>query len=524
MCYIRRTDRGAALNGVRLIGAHTDDSWQGGRHIDPSLIADSIQEAATWIKDRLANGSSKSSKALDMFCLDPDGAVCSWVKPEDADPTLLDAAITGATGEVDPDDLDGVTQSGFSERFPNLPMELSFELLNPDETSTGSRAAVMAVPDVPGRLLKDELDSMGIRIECFTSLWHAIANVWDPGAGTPSQSLQRVVSSDAPIAAIILVDPQDSRLIWTWSRMGHLICAGTTRIQMTKGEHGLSPLVRKEDIARIGSDWLGWSSQLGVAPSRILFIGNSTKVDDPTSESESTENAPNQIGLSPGEIGVALSNAWPNATIDLIEHDDPIGETLGKIAREQRGEGIEPLVGLTNRPGKVHRSMYRWASLALMAVAATIAIFGYQLFHQARDISSQTSVIEVDRMNAMNSFDPELVRSMFPIKDLSAKLEQMRRSQGPLLVAPTKPILEELETISYVFGIPGIDLESIRLNNTAVTVTLRVEEIDQAEQVLQSLSAIKGSHLRWTSMTPKNQGQKIQATYNARWVDSEGDS
>jgi len=521
VCYIRRTDRGAALKGVRLIGSHTDDSWQAGDRVDPTLVAQSIHEAAIWIRDRLASGSGSSSKNLDVLCLDADGAVCSWVKPEDADPTLLDATISGGAIHQDLDELDVPTHSGVSERFPNLPMELSYEPLNPDETSTGSRAAMMAVPDIPGRLLKDELDSMGIRIECFTSIWHALASVWDPGSGNPSHSVQRVVSSDAPIAAIIAVDASEGRLIWTWSRQGELITAGTSRVQLIKDEHALVPHIRKEDISRVCSDWLGWSSQLGVSPSRILFIGSSAQVVELDPDSSNDQTSAIKCGLTPGEIGVALSQSWPNATVDLVEHHDPIGETLSKV---ESGKDITPLTGLTSRPGKVHRSMYRWACMALLAVAATIGIFAYQLFSHADSIKAQTSLIEIDRMSAMNSFDPELVRSMLPLKDLKTRLDQMRSSQGPLSVKEAKPILEELETVSYVFGIPGIELESIRLNNTAVTVIMRVDEINQAEQVYQSLSAINGSHLRWVSMAPKNQGQKIQVTYNARWVDEEGDS
>lgn len=521
MCYIRRADRGAALRGVRLIGPHTNDSWQAGDRIDPSLVAQSINEAALWIKDRLASGSGSSSKTLDVLCLDADGAVCSWVKPEDADPTLLDAAISGAISQHDFDELDAPTHTGVNERFPNLPMELNYEMLNPDETSTGSRAAVMAIADVPGRLLKDELDSMGIRVECFTSIWHALASVWDPGSGAPSNSVQRVVSSDSPISAVIAVDASEGRLIWTWSRQGELITAGSSRVQLIKDEHELVPHIRQEDISRVCSDWLGWSSQLGVSPSRILFIGNSTQVVEPNTEPSNELNSPNVNGLTPGQIGVALTKSWPNATVDLVEHDDPIGETLSKV---KSGQDITPLSGLTSRPGKVHRSMYRWASMALVAVAATIGLFAYQLYSHADSIKEQTSLIEIDRMNAMNAFDPELVLSMLPVMDLQARLDQMRSSQGPLSVKEAKPILEELETVSYVFGIPGIELDSIRLNNTAVTVIMRVEEINQAEQVYQGLSAIRGSHLRWSSMAPKNQGQKIQVTYNARWIDEEGDS
>lgn len=516
MCYIRRSDRGGALRGLRLIGGHTDDTWQAGSSVDPSLISESVAESARWIRDRL--GANNNSRSLSVLCLDPDGAVCSWVKPEDADPSLLDAAITGSIDIQDEDALEPAPHSGMSERFPQLPMELSFELLDPDETSTGSRAAVMASPDIPGRLLKDELDSIGIRVDCFTSIWHAIANVWDPGSGNPSHSAQRIVSSDSPIAAVIAIDNEDGRLIWTWSREGRLITAGSSRIQLVRGEHDNLAIVRSDDIARICSDWLGWSSQLGVSPSRIVFIGKPSQIE---SNPENEQAGQSQRGMSPAQIGAAVSKAWPDATIDLIENNDPIGETLSKIATGQRGQGLVSMSGLHDRPTRAHRSMYRWAGMALVAVAAGIGILSYQLFSQAGEINNQTTQIKNDRMELINGYDPALVISQIPQNDLRARLTQMRGQQGPLDVAQSKPILEELETISYVFGIPGIEVDSISLNNNTVTVKLRVEDIAQAEQINQSLSAIKGSFLRWRSMNPNQRGEKVEATFTARWEDGE---
>ena len=523
------------------MGAHTDDSWQAGTSADPSLIAESITHGARWIKDRLESSGSKgeSSKLLSVLCLDTDGAVCSWIKPEDADLSLLDSAITGAQEEHDPDSLEPVQHSGLGDRFPQLPLELSFELLDEDETSTGARNAVMASPDVPGRLIKDELDSLGIRIDCVTSIWQAIADVWDPGTNNHAHSAQRIVSSDAPISAVIIIDASqtndangstDARLIWTWSREGRLITGGSARIQTLPGEQAgdwKQALVRSEDIARICSDWLGWSSQLGVSPSRIVFVGapapsaQAPQGDSFPSDSDAPmQKQPEHNGLGPAQIGLALSQAWPDATIDLIEHHDPIGETLGKIASGQRGQSLVSMESLGNRPGRAHRSMYRWAGMALVALSIAIVLIAFQFFGQAGTLNDQATGIENQRLTAINSFDPELVRSLIPSKDLKEKLAAMRRTQGPVRSASTRPILEELETLSYVFGIPGIEIQTIKLNSTSVTVGLRVDDIAQAEQINQSLSSIKGSHLRWSSMTPKNIGDKIAATFTARWINS----
>lgn len=521
MCYIRRSDRGAALQGVRLIGAHTDDAWHAGNNLGPTMVSDSIRQSAGWIRDRI------QSRELAMICLDPDGAVCSWVKPEDADATMLETAIEGAGSGIDQDLLDPEAHAGISERFPQLPLELNFELLPADETSTGSRAAVMACPDIPGRLLKDELDAMGVRVGRFTTIWHAGAAVWDPGADSASQAAQRIVSSDTPIAACVLIDPTDGRLIWTWSREGRLITGGTIRIQRTGtgSDSGSGSLVRQQDIARLGADWLAWSSQLGVSPSRIVLVGNPTQIQGEATNSEGAEqSAPPMRGMSPGQIGMALSKAWPGATIDFIEHDDPIAETLNKIATGQRGQSLESLIGLSGRPVKAHRSMYRWAGVALLAIAATIVLLAMEMKSQATDIENQTKQLENQRMELINGYDAQLVLSMAPEMDLDAKLKQLRGSQKPIEVARTKPILEELETLSHVFGIPGIEVSSIKLTSVSVTIIVKVDEITEAEQINQSLSLINGSNLSWNTMSPRTRGDKIEATFFARWQLAEVDS
>ena len=522
---------------MRLIGGHTDETWRAGATSDPSLVAQAVRESADWIRDRLSTGGTKS-RLLKVVCIDPDGAVCSWVKPEDADPTLIDAAITNGLSEYDPDSLEPAMHGGMSERFPRLPLELSFDLLAADETSNGSRAAIMACPDVPGRLLKDELDAMGIRVECFTSLWHAIASVWDPGSDGSAHSAQRIVASDAPIAATIMVDEQDARLIWTWSRAGRLITAGSSRlrhISRSDHDHRASVTVREQDIARVCADWLSWSSQLGVSPSRIVFVSpsqaegraNESMLDSKSGSHDNEHGADRthetEHGLSPSQIGASLTRAWPEATIDLLEHEDPIGETLRLIATGQRGGALASLDGLTNRPGRVHRSMYRWAGAAMVAVSAALGIFAYQLYEQAGVIQDETKAIEIDRMTLFNDFDPTLVMSAIPTVDLQTKLNELRRSQGPLVVSRSKPILQELETLSYVFGIPGIEVDQIRLNNSTVTVILKVRDLAQAEQISQSLVAIKGSNLRWNTMSPKNIGSgenaRIEATYSGIWTE-----
>ena len=526
ICYIQRTDRGAALTGVRLVSRHSDDRWLASLADDPTLASESISSCTQWIRDRLSQ--SGKSKSLAVVCLDADGGVCSWVKPEDANETVLNEAI--ADQAQDHDELEPETHSGVGERFPKLPLEISFEQLSGEQTSVGSRTAVIAIPDIPGRLIKDELDSLGIQSGCFTTIWHAMAHVWDPSVNQNANAAQRIVASDTPICATLILDADAGRMLWTWSRNGELIAAGSARVQTLKNKiensesHTLaSVLIRPQDIARVCSDWLGWSSQLGVSPSRVMIVGQPGIERSAENQTESGEQAPTR-GLDAGQVGVALSRAWPEATVDLIEHDDPIGETLSQLASNDRYLTLAPLKSLNDRPGRSHRSMYRWAGFSLLMVSAMFVFLAFQLFAQGRSIRSERSTIANDRLTALDAYDPQLVTSMIPARDLQSKLSQVRRSQGPLRIAKARPILEELETISYIFGIPGIEIDKIRLNSSTGTVTIRVDEIAQAEQINQSLSSIAGSHLRWNRMVPKNKGTKIEASFTARWNTAEDDS
>lgn len=508
LCYIRRSDRGGALKGLRLLSGHSDDTWESGAASDPELVLASIDDAAQWIRDRL-NG--KSSRELGALVLDPDGAVCTWVKPEDADPTMLDAAISEGPVEHDPDELEPVAVNAISERIPRLPRELDFEPLNSDQTSGGARAAVVAVPDVPGRLLKDALDTHGIRPQRFTTIWHALCAAWDPGLAA-SASAQRIVSSDAPIAAIVAIDPIDARLIWAWSREGVLICAGSMRLRRVHHEEHDGVAVRQGDIARLCADWLSWSSQLGVSPSRVVMLG------EPLTLPSVDETPSHEITLDPAQMGSMLTQRWPDATLDLMGEPDPIGATLGRIAQRELCSTLGSIGGLEARPTRAHRSMFRWAGLALTAAAFVIFLLGFQFMSRANAIKAETRQIRSQRSTVISEFDPAMIMSQIPLLDLEGIRNQIANAQSPISVPESKPILKALETVSFVIGAPGIEIEKVTINTRTVTLQLRVDNIQQAEQINSSLRGIDDDLLVWnSSMTPQNRGEKIQVTYLAEW-------
>jgi hypothetical protein len=311
ICYLQRTDRGLALAGIRLIRHSADDRWDATVGGSTDAVLETIEDGAVWIRQRLKSGSG-SSKSLPLLCLDTDGAVCTWTKPEDTNPEMIAAAVDQLDAGHDDEGLEGGYQSTMGERFPNLPLEVHYESLADDQTSEGSRRAVIATPDVPARLLIDHLDSMGIRIGRVESIWSLIARAWDPGAAhrSSARDSQRVVSTDDPVCGSVILDPSRSRLIWTWSKQGQLIAAGSMRVG--HGAQGLA--ITSSDLSRLCSDWLGWASQLGVAPMRVVLV--IPEIED---------------GLDRNQIGSVFAKHWPTATLDLVTESDPILATLRAV-------------------------------------------------------------------------------------------------------------------------------------------------------------------------------------------------
>lgn len=505
------------LRGLRLVGGHTDDSWTVDPGADPELIVETIAEASEWIKQRL-DMSSKSE--LSAIILDPDGSACTWVKPEDANASTLDSRVTEGPVEHDPDELEPVTQDALGERLPRLPREMDYQPLSENQVSTGARRAVLAIPDVPGRLLKDKLDAMGIRPQRLTSIWHALCAAWDPGLDT-SNDAARIVSSDAPVCAIVAIDPIDSRLVWAWSREGELICAGSARLRRVHGEHEPAAMVCQSDVARLCSDWLGWSSQLGVSPSRIVVLGE--PLSPPADED--TPDAPKSFDAA--QLGAALTQRWPDATLDLLGEPDPIGATLQRIAQRELSESLRTIEGLEARPTRAHRSMFRWAGLALTAAACVVLLLAWQFMSRTNTIKAETRELNSLARTTLGEYDSTMQanRIQDAVWSLESDLLAIRQRQTPIEIPPPKPILEALETVSYVVGSPGIEINKITVNTRTVTVVLVVSEISQAERVLSSLRSIDDRLLDWSSsLVPSNRGSDIVVTLLADWRDQEGGS
>ncbi|MBL4809248.1 MAG: hypothetical protein JKY43_04215 [Phycisphaerales bacterium] len=541
ICYLERTDRGLALSGIRLVGAHADDHWDATAGGSPDAVLQTIEDAAVWIRQRLKSsggGSGGASKSFPILCLDTDGTICTWTKPEDNSPEVIAAAIDQLDIGQDDDTLEGAIHSSMGERFPNLPLEVNYEPLSDEQTSDGSRQAVVATPDISARLLIDQLDSMGIRIGRVENIWSLIAMGWDPGAPhrSSTRDSQRVVSTDDPVCGCVVMDPGRARLIWTWSKRGQLIAAGSMRI----GHDSSGPVLHESDLSRLCADWLGWAAQLGVAPMRVVMVlpendSESRPESRPGKNQESgSENGPKNGPESDPEsgseserrfdhakIGSMFSSHWPMATTDLITEPDPILATLRAVhSLEDSALGTHAGTGkLTNRPGRSHRSMYRWAGAALILAGTAVGWTATVLYAQGSDTASQAKSVRAQMTDQIMKLQPPVTDLRLPTAELQARLSLLVSRTGPMQVTAPKPVLEELETVSFVLGMSGIDIDSISLSNTLATLKIRTQDLALAEQINEALRSIEGSHIQWrASPDLTNRGAQIEATFTGTWI------
>lgn len=510
-CYIQRSDRGAAIVRARLLSERSDESWTAGPSADAGAAELAADDAARWIRDRLAE--TRTPKRLDTLCLDLDGAVCSWVKGRDADADLIRSAVEGAdtqSGAGDDDALDPTQTPGIADRLPRLPMEVSYGLLgNADQAD---RAAVLAAPDAPARLLLDRVDALGVRVDRVITLWHALAEAWDPGARrTGATDSASIVASDHPPAAVVAIDHDAARLAWTWSIGGTLLACGSIRLKRERspgqqtGQPGVlggqatpGAEVHEHDIARLAGDWLGWSAQLGICPTRVVVVGR-----------------PGDRGMTAGEIGTGLTRVWPGALTDLVGCDDAVAETLRRTLDARHINAFAPL---TDRPTRTHRAAYRWTALALIVVAGAVGVLAAKFFARASDTRDQLAALRAERTEVLTAVDPALVLDPFPLLAIDAQINTIERRTGAVAEENPRPIMAELDTLSFVLAVPGVTVQSIQLTDTLVSIQARLSGARAAEELDQALRAVGPSQLRWNppSITSGTNGQVV-ATYSAMW-------
>lgn len=509
VCYLARADRGGRLARVRLIRAGAGDESVHdlpAEGDDALAVRTGVEAAARWIADELARAQGAGPRTLRLLVLDADGARCEWLSAPGVDEPVVAAAMAQAEGLSAT--ADGVGSASAAPTggpwAPPTTDEWTLQALGaraaprPARTDAGDaaqRLAVLSVPDVPARLLVDALDDMGVAVERALSLWHAAALAWDAPAPASADGPE-VVAAVAPVVGIVLIDPASARLLWCWSRGGELQAAGSMRVPA--GEDQLVRLAA-DDAARLATDWLAWSAQLGVAPARLVVLAPPLGPGgDPTA-------------LSAPELGAALGRAWPGASIDLAQHEDPVGATLSRLARadaapaEATADRRRSLVGLSGRPGRAHKALYRWAFVGLTAGALALAAVASQAYSAAGALRAQAAQSRRELSERIVAAAPpksaieQATAQDSPASYLAELVRRERERADPTdaLERPV-PVLQELNAISFVLGTPDLEIRDLQFNALNVYIDLLVPDTQTADFIKEALDNSVDTSCTWT--------------------------
>lgn len=464
---------------------------------------------ATWIAETL---QGVGLKRLAAVCVDAEGSVCAWLSAPSADSNVVRDTILQSGSDGDSSTGIGAARilsgadaaSGGGPGFLSETSVQALATLDPEESSANGfslkrkapvslarkqRFAVLSVHDAIVRVLLDELDARSIEVERVVSIWHAMASGWD--GSQPASISDRLVSAGSASAAVILVEPS-GRLIWAWTRAGELVAGGAMRLaahsklvrpadattpESPQRDTALAPLdttssvftqpeddrpsvtleFSKAEAGRLSLDWLSWSAQLGHCPQRVVCLSAPSVCD-------SSPDRP----MGPEALFAHLASRWPGATVDGAVHDDPIGATIGRLAglgpeSPRIGEGDLPaaalpfhqrpreaLIDLSRRPGRADRRLHQWIGIALIAAAALVAVFGYQIKSSISTAEAQLKAAKDARVAALKEaekFSENVSKQPKPEAALEGSLARVR-DQAKYLKSP-RPIIEEA---AYVFA------------------------------------------------------------------------
>lgn len=544
LCYLMRKNRGGMLRSVRLVGQSTDETWPGrGEH----GLADGeagIERAASWVADALSQ--SRSAGRVEIICLDAEGSVCSWISSPSTESSVvatlarLGPSSNDATEETQTVAAEAVTPITF---FAGDELESSIQPLVPRGTSRpheagqsnnglagiksiasrvrsigseapeqqAERLAVLASVDLPARLFIDTLDRLGVSVGSVVSIWHAMSSAWDPASSLTAAAQHRsdegdqVVSEAAGAVAVVLIDPA-GRLLWSWSKQGALLAAGSMRLRQSHaaGDGERSMQYGAGEASRLAAEWLSWSVQIGEAPRRVVCV------------------TPPRDDAAAGDFGEALAGAWAGSSVALVVQDDPIGATLSKLAAsleatppptEQPADPCATLTDLTLRPGRKHRGMHMWQALFVTAASALIGVVAWQARDAAVEKQRAARVIEAKWRDEVGRIFPDALKivpgGLGPEKSLQ---EEIKRREKDLLPPDraeisrelARPVLEEFETLSLVIASNDYKIDAFDVSSAGVTITVQCNTNPQADAFEVALNRIGGSHIeRWTC-TPRD--------------------
>lgn len=563
VAYIQREARGTAIVGARLVSVGSEETYRapvvsavgagvGGLGAGGDAVAE-VEALADWLARSVA--TQRGADPIGMVCLDISGAACAWMNAPSLDSEVM-AIVSrqgGAGGSSDGSEA-GYGARNAVEFFAPSRLDSTAEALGESGLSVGvganKRVAVLAATDAPARVLVDSLDRRGTPAESVGTIWHAMALAWcRPSASGGGDA---VGEGQERLSAAVMVEPETARLLWCWSRGNkdgaRVLAAGSVRLRrpvqetvvdadgastgsLNTGENAVA--FTRADVSRVVSDWLGWSAQMGVSPSRIVCV---------VPEADGgAEGAGGEELLTSRQFGAALAAAWRGATLDMAVHDDPVGATLRRVATfldsqargalaaqssaekaKGAGDSSRVLTGLSSRFGYSHRKMYRWVALSLGVVAVCVGVAGWRLGAAATEADAKRVAFDAKWKEEVSKVEPGAFkgigvnRSAFNI--ITEEVKRLEKQLKPVDVNESgKPLLREFETLSLVLGASGVDVESVKLDEFNPQVVILAPSTAEAEAVLDALRKIGGSDLvDWTA-TFQQANTKVRGVFSAKW-------
>ncbi|MGD1916644.1 MAG: hypothetical protein ACFCBV_10725 [Phycisphaerales bacterium] len=527
-CLIERDERGDRIRAVRLIGQHADAIWSSprvdGRYV--SDAADDADAAAEWIAERL----SMEGDTLGLVVVDTTGSRCGWVHAASAEAAAVRSAY-GRGGEVGEDDFDVEIELDDDEPAEGdalgsrpTSVEASIEPLGPAyESAEGLRVGVLVVPDAIVRLFIDGLNQRGIEFGGVTSLWHVVG--WAAGPGESYTDSARVVADSPTVSCGVLVQPE-GRLIWAWCRDGAVLAAGSLRLSL----HDDGPIVSESDVARLINDWVAWSAQVGASPGRVL-LSACPLAGSPAFGDEEAMSIP--------ALANRLADLWPEAVLDIEAPEDPVLDVL-RLAQESQRDSLDPgyaMIGLATRPGRSMRRVYQLGALALVAGGLALAAVGLRWQGQVESVRADAEAIREAYVANMAEIEARLglpsgriTGDPIPEFAIVREVDQATRA-SQVTRDPPRPVIQELESLSFLFGELGdrVELDAVTVTSITGTGALDVKMTTDDAAIVGEINALlrdlgmNDGAVNW-SATSRAQGSRYEVRMIGRWQRREGQS
>ncbi len=517
--YLERDPSGQRLIGIRLIGDQEEERYSVPEDATP---IEAIRFGAEWIRTRI---DAKSGGGIGMLCLDPRGAVCSWLDVPSSEESVIKAAVrqkpSGAWGDwssmpamAGSESVESLVPVGASSLEPlgDKPAKPSGQGLvlksKADASNVHRRAAILAVGDLPVRLMIDALDEMKIEVGQVTSLWHAMASAWDPAAEAKDNADPLASGAAAVDTAIVLIEAT-GRVQWAWSDTGKLVASGSAMVEQDAFTGDAN--ARTFGSGRLAMDWLAWTAQLGRSPRRVFCL-----ID--------TDHG--SAGGS-GEFGQAISNIWPSAAVDLVPVDDPIVTTFLRLQERTPGgkpkrqvAGSQQISSLAKRPGRAHRGMYRWIAGAIMIGAIGLGVLGYKARASGEEAAKEAATIAATTNSLILSELGENADPGFAVISLQAELDRLRAEGQNTDVRQAWPVLQAIDDVSFwLANMSGVELDSLLLDQTANVLKLEADSTASAEAAPDMLK--NAELINWDDGVIRTTANATRISFTGFWRESQ---